>query len=161
MHLTQVLCVSDSASGAGRSRDSLAPRFQQKCGFPRLSAETQGGVSGLAENICVGGGFQSAVSGSATSVSLVRNEDSQAPPLTYGSDTGAGPGGGAGSPSYPEASDGSVSAECLSKALSASGLTGLGKVPALLAISQSLFMGEGEAHSTPPTPPAPQLRGRG
>lgn len=51
--------------------------------------------------------------------------------------------------------------ECLSEALSASGLTGLGKVPALLAISQSLFMGEGEAHSTPPTPPAPQLRGRG
>ena len=42
--------------------------------------ETQGGASGLAENICVGGGFQSAVSGSATSVLLVRNEDSQAPP---------------------------------------------------------------------------------
>lgn len=65
--------------------------------------------------------------------------------------------------SYTEASDGSVSAECLSEAVRASGLVGLGKAPALLAISQPLFMGEGEAHSTPPTPltPSPQLQGRG
>ena len=45
--------------------------------------------------------------------------------------------------------------------MSASGPTGLGKVPALLAVSQSLFMGEGEAHSTPPTPSPRPATGQG